>query len=75
MTWNWSQALKHRQFRENVDPQILHKIPNCYLTIERKGNALGHLWRPSVTWNWSKALRHRQFRENVDPHILHKIPN
>ena len=26
ITRNWSQVLRHRQFRENVDPQILHKI-------------------------------------------------
>ena len=76
ITWNWSQVLRHRQFRETVDPQILHKIANWYSTIERKANAVGHPWRPSQSHgigprSWDK----RQFRENVDPQILHKIPN
>ena len=43
--WNWSQVLKPRMFRENVDHRIRHKFPAWKLTIERKSHVIGHPYR------------------------------
>ena len=43
--WNWSQVLKPRLFRENVDHIIGHKFPAWKITIERKSHVIGHPYR------------------------------
>ena len=39
---NWSQVMKPRMFRENVDTRIGHKFPTWKLTIERKSFMIGY---------------------------------
>ena len=40
--WNWSQVMKPRLFRENVDTRIGHEFPTWKLTIERKSFMIDH---------------------------------
>ena len=73
--WNWSQVLKPRLLRENVDHIIGHKFPARKLTIEIKSHVIGHPYRsPGFRWNWSQVMKPRLFRENVDTRIGHEFP-
>ena len=43
--WKWSQVLKPRLLRENVDHRIGRKFPAWKLTIEIKSHVIGHPYR------------------------------
>ena len=78
--WNWSQVMKPRLFRENVDTRIGHKFPTGKLTLERKSFMIAHPYRsPLFDWicprSWNLACFEKTLTPELDINFPHDRKN